>query len=96
MARDTVHAARERTVSTPAVVPPTEAATMASPSKVVWAGARARARPSWAPYATHRQAALSSVALVATTPIVVLALKAGEGSGTIATGGSSPGPSTEP
>ena len=42
-----------------------------SPSPIVWAGEMARASPSWAMIAIRFACALVSLALVATTPIVV-------------------------
>src|SRR5690606_18138822 len=72
IARATTWTARARTTSTSASTPPTAAATKASPSARVCGGTIARASPSWAPWATTWQPTLSSVALVATTPTVVL------------------------
>src|SRR4051794_3070869 len=72
MAASTAAVARTRTWSTDASSRPVAAATRPSPSTRVWAGKIALARPSWPLWATSRQADLSSRALVAITPIVVL------------------------
>ena len=61
MACSTTQAARSRTRSIGVSTSPVAAATRASPSPAVWAGSRARAKPSWPDCASRRHAVLSTI-----------------------------------